>query len=156
MQRGGIASRRRSKHSRSGPPGAAGGAVLELPGVDGDPEAGAVAPGIGNPTPQQLLPIPCRCTTVEKAVAAGPLPTTSSANGGIGCTVLLERLHRDHINLARLLDLLERELNEFYAGRESDFDLKVEMLEYIECYAELIHHPTEDRIFEAAPRAFGR
>jgi hemerythrin-like domain-containing protein len=68
---------------------------------------------------------------------------------------LLERLHRDHINLARLLDLLERELNEFYAGRESDFDLVVEMLEYIECYAELIHHPTEDRIFEAAQGRLG-
>ena len=63
---------------------------------------------------------------------------------------LLERLHRDHVNLARLLDLLERELNAFYAGEESDFDLKVELLEYVECYAELIHHPTEDRIFEAA------
>lgn len=68
---------------------------------------------------------------------------------------LLERLHRDHINMARLLDLLERELNEFYAGRESDFDLKIEMLEYIECYAELIHHPTEDRIFEAARGRLG-
>lgn len=68
---------------------------------------------------------------------------------------LLERLRRDHVNLERLLGLLERELNEFYAGRESDFDLKVEMLEYVECYAELIHHPTEERIFAVARQRLG-
>lgn len=63
---------------------------------------------------------------------------------------LLARLRRDHVNLQNLLNLLESQLNEFYEGRESDFDLKVELLEYIECYAELVHHPTEERIFAAA------
>ena len=68
----------------------------------------------------------------------------------------LERLHRDHINLARLLDLLERELKTSSTPGAIRFRPQGRMLEYIECYAELIHHPTEDRIFEAAPRAFGR
>jgi len=63
---------------------------------------------------------------------------------------LLESLHRDHVNLDRLLKLLESHLNAFYAGEESDFDLVIELLEYVECYAELVHHPTEDLIFEAA------
>ncbi len=63
---------------------------------------------------------------------------------------LLENLHRDHVNLDRLLELLESHLNAFYSGEESDFDLIIELLEYLECYAELVHHPTEDLIFEAA------
>jgi hemerythrin-like domain-containing protein len=62
---------------------------------------------------------------------------------------LLEKLHRDHINLAHLLDLLSAQLDALFAGHESDFDLKIEMLDYIEHYAEQIHHPTEDKIMEA-------
>ena len=68
---------------------------------------------------------------------------------------VLERLHRDHVNLERLLNLLESQLNEFYEGRESDFDLKAELLEYIECYAELVHHPTEERMFAVAEQRLG-
>ncbi|MCG7917031.1 MAG: hemerythrin domain-containing protein [Candidatus Thiodiazotropha taylori] len=59
---------------------------------------------------------------------------------------LLEKLHKDHINLARLLDLLSAELDALAAGHESNFDLKIEMLDYIEHYAEQSHHPTEDQI----------
>jgi hemerythrin-like domain-containing protein len=65
---------------------------------------------------------------------------------------LLEKLHRDHINLTRLLDLLSKELDALCAGHESDFDLKIEMLDYIEHYAEQIHHPTEDQINRVAFR----
>ena len=59
---------------------------------------------------------------------------------------LLEKLHRDHLNLARLLDLLSGQLDALFAGHESDFDLKIEMLDYIEHYAEQNHHPTEEMI----------
>jgi len=60
---------------------------------------------------------------------------------------LLERLHRDHGNLTRVLDLLTLQLDHFFAGEESNFDLKIEMLEYLESYADQSHHPLEDRIF---------
>jgi hemerythrin-like domain-containing protein len=63
---------------------------------------------------------------------------------------LLEKLHRDHSNLSHLLDLLSAQLDALFAGHESDFDLKIEMLDYIEHYAEQYHHPTEDRIMEVA------
>jgi hemerythrin-like domain-containing protein len=63
---------------------------------------------------------------------------------------LLEKLHRDHMNLARLLDLLSTELDALAAGHESNFDLKIEMLDYIEHYAEQVHHPTEDQINHVA------
>jgi len=63
---------------------------------------------------------------------------------------LLERLQRDHKNLERLMELLETQLDAFSEGRESNFDLKSELLEYLETYAQLVHHPTEDLIFAAA------
>ncbi len=63
---------------------------------------------------------------------------------------LLEKLHRDHDNLSHLLDLLSAQLDALFAGHESNFDLKIEMLDYIEHYAEQYHHPTEDLINELA------
>lgn len=61
---------------------------------------------------------------------------------------LLEKLQHDHANLAHLLDLLSAQLDDLFAGDESNFDLKVEMLDYIEHYAEQYHHPTEEKINE--------
>jgi hemerythrin-like domain-containing protein len=63
---------------------------------------------------------------------------------------LLEKLHKDHLNLVRLLDLMSSELDALSAGREANFDLKIEMLDYIEHYAEQSHHPTEDQINKIA------
>ena len=60
---------------------------------------------------------------------------------------LLERLDLEHRRLARLLDLLDKLLNDFHAGVEPDYELICEMLEYMETYADQVHHPTEDLIF---------
>jgi hemerythrin-like domain-containing protein len=61
---------------------------------------------------------------------------------------LLNRLNQDHKHLAHLLDLLDRELDQFHEGREPEFDLVCEMLEYIESYADGVHNPTEELIFD--------
>jgi hemerythrin-like domain-containing protein len=65
-------------------------------------------------------------------------------------SLLLEKLHRDHVNLSRLLDLLSAQLDALRDGHESNFDLKIEMLDYIEHYAEQHHHFTENQIGEQA------
>ncbi|MEJ2590759.1 MAG: hemerythrin domain-containing protein [Candidatus Thiodiazotropha sp.] len=65
---------------------------------------------------------------------------------------LLEKLQHDHVNLARLLDLLSAQLDDLFAGDESNFDLKIEMLDYIEHYAEQYHHPAEEIIIGKAFR----
>lgn len=62
---------------------------------------------------------------------------------------ILDKLKRDHVNLVRLLDLLTKELDALCAGEESNFDLKIELLDYIEHYAEQVHHPTEDLLYQA-------
>ncbi|TVO69863.1 hemerythrin domain-containing protein [Sedimenticola selenatireducens] len=68
---------------------------------------------------------------------------------------LLEKLHRDHRNLEKILDLLTSQLDHFLAGRESDFDLKIELLEYMEAYADQGHHPLENVIFTIAKPLVG-
>jgi hemerythrin-like domain-containing protein len=61
---------------------------------------------------------------------------------------LLDRLKQDHKHLARLLDLLADLLDRFHDGSEPDYELMCEMLEYMECYADQVHHPTEELIFK--------
>lgn len=68
---------------------------------------------------------------------------------------LLEKLQKDHRNLERILDLLTSQLDHFLAGRESDFDLKIELLEYMEAYADQGHHPLENVMFEVAKPRVG-
>ncbi len=68
---------------------------------------------------------------------------------------LLDKLHRDHRNLEKILDLLTAQLDQFLAGHESDFDLKIELLEYMEAYADQGHHPLENVIFTVAKPLMG-
>ena len=61
---------------------------------------------------------------------------------------LLQKLTRDHENLSRLLDVLEKQLDDFHQGQEHDLDLMCELVEYIESYEDQVHHPTEDLVYE--------
>ncbi|CRI65708.1 conserved hypothetical protein [Thiocapsa sp. KS1] len=61
---------------------------------------------------------------------------------------VMTRLAEDHVRLARLLDLFEELLNRFHEGAEPDYELMCEMLEYMDNYSDIVHHPTEDLIFQ--------
>ena len=61
---------------------------------------------------------------------------------------LLQQLNRDHHNLSVLLEVLERQLDDFHQGEEHDLDLMCELVDYIESYEDQVHHPTEDLIYE--------
>ena len=63
-------------------------------------------------------------------------------------TKILDELRDDHRNLARMLDLLGRELDTFKEGGRPDYDLVENILEYCLHYPDLCHHPKEDLIFE--------
>ena len=63
-------------------------------------------------------------------------------------TKILDELRHDHWNMARLFDLLGRELNTFKEGGRPDYDLVENILEYCLHYPDLCHHPKEDLIFE--------
>jgi len=61
---------------------------------------------------------------------------------------LLDRLIQDHRHLTRVLDLLEHLLDRFHTGDEPDYELMCGMLEYIESYADQVHHPSEENLFD--------
>ena len=63
-------------------------------------------------------------------------------------TKILDGLQDDHRNMARMLDLLGRELDTFKEGGRPDYDLVENILEYCLHYPDLCHHPKEDLIFE--------
>lgn len=57
-------------------------------------------------------------------------------------------LHQEHKNLARILDVLEAQLDIFHQGGVPDFDLISDIVHYTLTYPERYHHPKEDLIFE--------
>ena len=60
---------------------------------------------------------------------------------------ILNELQEDHKNMARLFDLLGRELLKFKEGEHPDYDLVEIILDYCLDYPDLVHHPKEDLIF---------
>ncbi len=55
--------------------------------------------------------------------------------------------HADHVNFARLLNLLERQLITFHAGGQPDYALMLASVYYLRHYPDRIHHPREDVAF---------
>lgn len=60
---------------------------------------------------------------------------------------ILRDLHQDHLNLARILRLLEAQLNLILNGESADLYVLGEIVDYIETYPDQFHHPREDIIF---------
>jgi hemerythrin-like domain-containing protein len=60
---------------------------------------------------------------------------------------ILSELRQDHKNMARLLNVLERESNSIYDGGDPDTDLMQDIMLYMTTYPDVVHHPKEDRIY---------
>ncbi|MDH4048576.1 MAG: hemerythrin domain-containing protein [Gammaproteobacteria bacterium] len=60
---------------------------------------------------------------------------------------VLGELRQDHKNMARLLNLLERESNRLYDDGEPDIELMRDVMHYMTIYPDAVHHPKEDRIY---------
>lgn len=60
---------------------------------------------------------------------------------------LIEELHQDHLNLAKILKLLETNLTGVKSGEPIDLDMLYEVVEYVEVYPDQFHHPREDCMF---------
>ena len=62
---------------------------------------------------------------------------------------LIAKLRSDHVNMARLLRILEREVSEFESGTSPDWGLVRAIGAYFADYPDLCHHPKEDVIAAA-------
>ena len=60
---------------------------------------------------------------------------------------ILNQLHRDHINMARLAGLIDAELAHLARGVPADLELLEDIMVYVTAYPDACHHPTEDVVF---------
>ena len=56
--------------------------------------------------------------------------------------------HEEHVNFAKLLNLLEGQLNLFHRSQTPNYALMLDIMCYMTHYPDLLHHPREDRAFE--------
>jgi hemerythrin-like domain-containing protein len=61
--------------------------------------------------------------------------------------MIIERLSQEHRNIAKLLAILERELEVFDRGDRPDYEVIRAIISYFEVYPEVYHHPQEDLVF---------
>ena len=55
--------------------------------------------------------------------------------------------HADHVNFAKLLDLLEDQLELFHEGGSPEYELMLDIMYYMTHYSDVLHHPKEDLVF---------
>ena len=54
----------------------------------------------------------------------------------------------EHTGFAHLLDLLEKKLVAFHTGERPDYDLMLDILQYLGHFPDRYHHPREDIAFD--------
>ena len=55
--------------------------------------------------------------------------------------------HEEHANFAKLLNLLEGQLNLFHRSQTPNYSLMLDIMCYMSHYPDLLHHPREDLAF---------
>ena len=61
---------------------------------------------------------------------------------------IVEQIRDDHISMARILSIMEQEINRI--GEEGDFNcaLVIDCMRYMVEYADVVHHPKEDAMMQ--------
>lgn len=60
---------------------------------------------------------------------------------------ILEQIYTDHINISRLLNLLELETGRVARGEAANYCMMADIVHYIAHYFDVSHHTLEDQIF---------
>lgn len=55
--------------------------------------------------------------------------------------------HSEHVNFARLLNLLDDQVSLFHDGTDADYELMLDIMFYMTHYSDVLHHPKEDLVF---------
>lgn len=61
---------------------------------------------------------------------------------------LVEQLHEDHVNVSKVLDLIEQEVERARNEEMPNLDLLEDAMRYMINYSDLIHHAKEDSVFD--------
>ncbi len=62
---------------------------------------------------------------------------------------IIERLRKDHVHFARVLNLLEQQLAEFRTDKIPGYALMMDAMHYLMHYSDEFHHPIEDILMGA-------
>lgn len=62
-------------------------------------------------------------------------------------TQQLDQWDREHRTFSRLLDVFEAQLTLLHGDSDPDYDLMLDIMEYLTSYSDRVHHPREDIIF---------
>lgn len=65
---------------------------------------------------------------------------------------IIDLWRQDHVNFARLLDLLEAQIGLFHEGRTPNYELMRDVIYYMTHYPDLFHHPKEDLVYDKIGR----
>ena len=60
---------------------------------------------------------------------------------------VIEQLHVDHVNMARLLDFIDEEIDKLIDGKQPDFLMLEHAMRYMISYPDVFHHPREEALF---------
>lgn len=60
---------------------------------------------------------------------------------------IVSELHQDHVNLSKLLAILDKKVLKLKEGTYPNFSLMADVIGYIANYAEQHHHPREDQMY---------
>ena len=61
---------------------------------------------------------------------------------------IMAELHKDHIHLGKVFNILDQQVELLSTGGHPDYYLMADITHYIQHYPDLIHHPKEDRVYE--------
>lgn len=77
---------------------------------------------------------------------------TSATNGSGPASALLARLHQDHLNVLKLLNVLAHQATLIAAGKRLNLDITKGVITYFRGYMAKYHHPTEELIYDVLQR----
>lgn len=60
---------------------------------------------------------------------------------------VVSELHQDHVNLSKLLEILDKKILKLKEGDQPNINLMADVIGYIATYAEGYHHPREDKLY---------
>ena len=63
-------------------------------------------------------------------------------------TTIMDDLHQEHLHLTRVFNILEEQVNIMANEGDPDLFLMVDIVNYVQHYPDLVHHPKEDKVYD--------
>lgn len=72
----------------------------------------------------------------------------AQTEGRLLMSTIIQQLRTEHSNFAKVLSILERQVEIFGRNEQPDYDLIEKFIDYFSVYPDAAHHPTEDLVYQ--------